>query len=173
MKLDHIPLAVKSLHDCLSSFQTLDIILRETIEYYDVTELVLRVRFEKAYRCTPEEFVEQLDKADSIAKWLAAYRAEHLGPGSRQLEHFGKRFYTLSTSKNGKMERRWSRFLQNKGYMIISVDELTNEIGEMWENKYIDDVARQIGWQRWIDWPKVGPQPSLIFADLESFEKYA
>lgn len=78
MNLDHIILAVKALHDGLSSFKPLEVVLREVLEDYDITERVLCVRFEKAYRCTPEQFIKQHDNADSIAKWLAVYRAEHL-----------------------------------------------------------------------------------------------
>lgn len=169
MILKHIPLAVKALYEGIASLVRLDLLLSEILEEHDITEHVLRVRFARTYNCTPEEVVAQQN--DNVETWLATYRADQTSYHPDRFKYFGRRFFIPSTYKDGSIEKSWQRFLINNGLMITCVDEVTKTVSEVWGREQIDDVARQIGWQRWADWPKAGPRSSLLYADLKMLEE--
>ncbi len=164
MNLEDLPPAVEMLHDLIIKFRPMGIAMEEVLAEFDVTEEAVRARFEAAYRITLEELGVRFALDHTIEGYLDRFRETHSNYHPSRIEHLGKRFYlVVDDRRTGREIKKWHRFLISHGLMIVVVNELTLKQGEIGDNEIIDDIAWQIGWKRWSDWPEQGPQPSRMF----------
>jgi hypothetical protein len=163
--LEQLPEAVEALRSEILAFQTLKTAMKNVLADHDVTEAAVRARFEQHFKLTLEEFAGQHIKDNTIEGYVRRFKEANSDRHPSQLEHCGKRFYMIVDRRDGGEEKRWFRFLICHGLMAVVVDELTNLPGEIYEPTFIDDIAWQIGWNRWSHWDNVGSRPSRIFPE--------
>ena len=160
MNLSQLPGAVEALRELILSGQAYKLAIDDILEDYDVTEDAVRARFQQAFGFTPEVLAARHAKGLSIDTFITRFKQANLTRHRSHLLHTGKRFYMKSDVDT---EKRWYRFLISHGHMVVIVDEISLSVGHVLDREFIDDIAWQIGWQRWSDWPVQGPQPSRVF----------
>lgn len=148
MNLDELPQAVEDLRNGILSYEPLSEVLAEVLKNYDVTEDALRARFEQHFGLSVEEFAARNVRDNTVDGYVVRFRKDHSHYHPSRFKHINKRFWLESDAPDGTVIRKPYRFLATYGTGIFCISEQTRQISEIFDRDILNDVAAQIGWQR-------------------------